>query len=323
MASVFITYKLPGSAQATLEAAGHTVTLRDSEELIDNAELKQALATHDAVIALLTDKIGPEEIAAAGPQLKIIANYAVGYDNIDVPAAAARNIIITNTPDVLSQAVAEHTITLLASLARRIVESDAFTRQGKYHGWRPELLLGTELYGKTLGVVGLGRIGIEVAKRARLGFGMKIAYNDLKPQAAFEQEHEATYCEKIEDLLPRADALSIHVPLLPVTHHLLNAERLALLKPTALIINTARGPIIDEAALVAALQAGKLGGAALDVYEQEPALAPGLAELTNVVLTPHTASATIETRSAMAELAAQNVIAVLGGKPPLTPVVPK
>lgn len=323
MAKVFITYVIPESAKKLLQAAGHEVVVRQGEALITSDELTTAVKEYDAILCLLTDKIDATLLSQAGSRLKVIANYAVGFDNIDVKAAAARNITITNTPDVLTDAVAEHTITLLASLAHRIVESDTFTRAGKYQGWRPLLLLGTELKGKTLGVVGLGRIGIEVARKAKSGFGMNIAYNDLKPNQEFEQEFDAHYYETLDALLPEVDAVSLHVPLIDATHHLINAARLKLMKPTALLVNTSRGPVVDEYALVQALRAHTIGGAALDVFEQEPELASGLDQQPNTVLTPHTASATVEARSAMAELAAKNIIAVLAGQTPPTPVVPK
>lgn len=322
MANVFITYQLPEAAQKLLEAAGHTVTMRPEESLISPDELALALGSADAVITLLTDKIDAGMAEKAGTQLKVIANYAVGYDNLDVPALQARGITVTNTPEVLTEAVAEHAIALLISVARRIVESDTFLRTGKYQGWRPMLLLGTGLTTKTLGIIGLGRIGTDVAQRAKFGLGMNIVYNDLKPNPEFEQKFGATYYAKLEDLLPRVDAISIHVPLLEATKHLINAERLSLMRPSALVINTSRGPVVDEKALVAALQNKQIGGAGLDVFEEEPKLAPGLAELQNVVITPHTASATIEARSAMAELAAKNVIAVLAGEAPITPIKP-
>jgi lactate dehydrogenase-like 2-hydroxyacid dehydrogenase len=209
---------------------------------------------------------------------------------------------------------------LLAAIAQRLVEADKFTRAGKYTGWRPMLLLGTELKDKTLGIVGLGRIGIEVAKRAQKGFDMKIVYNDINRDEEFEQEFNATYFENIDDLIPEVDALSLHVPLVDATRHLINADRLKAFKKTAYLINTARGPVVDEKALLEALKNGEITGAALDVFENEPELTPGLAELPNVILTPHIASATHETRSAMSELAAQNILAVLNNEEPPTPV---
>lgn len=301
----------------------------EEDRVIPREVLLERVKGADAILSLLTDKIDGEVMDAAGPQLKLISNYAVGYDNIDVPAAAQRKIYVSNTPGVLTEAVAEHTFALLLAIARRIPESDQFIRAGKYHGWEPELLLGTELQGKTLGVVGLGRIGSRVAEMANKGMGMKVLYHDPKQDAEFEKEYGAVYQANLDDLLKGSDFVSIHVPLLPTTRHLINAEKLALMKPTAYLINTSRGPVVDEAALVAALKAGtttaaggvppKAGikGAALDVFENEPNLSPGLSELPNVVLTPHTASATNEARGAMAVLAAQAILDVLAGKPPV------
>ena len=320
MARVYITYIIPEAGQKMLEEAGHEVTVREDEDLISRKDIIDALQEYEAVLPLLTDKLGAEEIAEAGDQLKVIANYAVGYDNIDVAAAAARGIVVTNTPDVLTTAVAEHTVTLLLAIAKRIVEADTFTREGKYIGWRPQLLLGTELAGKTLGIVGLGRIGTEVAKRVHQGFDMKLAYNDLKPNDEFEQNFSARYYAKLDEMLPNVDAVTLHVPLLDATRHLINKERLGAMKEGALLVNTSRGPVIDEEALVSALQNKEIRGAALDVFEDEPKLKPGLADLPNVILTPHIASGTLETRSAMAELAAKNIIAVLAGQEPPTPV---
>lgn len=320
MAKVFITTPIPDAGPQALRDAGHEVTVGEGNSISSRTELLAALANYDAVMTMLTDQIDAAAIAHAGPSLKIIANYAVGYDNIDAAAAAARGIAVTNTPDVLTSAVAEHTVALLAALARRIVEADRFTREGHYHGWQPLLLLGTELAGKTLGIVGVGRIGRDVARRTKHGFGMSVAYHDLAPNPDFTQEFSAQYYDTIEKLLPVVDAVTLHVPLLPTTRHLLNAARLQLMRPTALVINTARGPVIDEAALVKALQHKTIAGAALDVFEHEPNLSTGLAELPNVIVTPHIASATIETRRGMATLAAKNIIAVLAGQPPLNPV---
>lgn len=323
MSKVFITYTIPEAGADLLREAGHEVVMRSEETLITREQLIEALQTYDAVLPLLTDKLGAEELAEAGDQLKVIANYAVGFDNIDVAAANEKGIVVTNTPDVLTDAVAEHAMALLSALARRVVEADGFTRAGKYEGWRPMLLLGTGLTDKTLGIVGLGRIGTEVARRAKHGFGMKIAYNDLQPNADFEGEFDATYFEKLDDMLPQIDAVSLHVPLLDATRHLINADRLTAMKDTALLLNTSRGPVVDEEALVIALRDGHIRGAALDVFEDEPALKPGLAELPNVIITPHIASATEEARGAMATLAAQNIVAVLAGEEPPTPVRPK
>lgn len=321
MAKVFITASLPGKAVELLQRAGLKVTIHHGPQRLTEAGLLQAMNEYDGLITLLSDLITTEMLARAGSQLKIIANYAVGFDNIDIKTAQAKGIVITNTPGVVTYSVAEHTIALMLALARRLVEADQFVRAGKYHGWEPELLLGMELRGKTLGIVGGGRIGFETARIAQLGFGMRILYNDLKPRPMFGQGITAQFVLELDRLLPEVDVLSLHVPLLPSTFHLMQAARFKLLKPTALIINTARGAVIDEQALLEALKAGSLRGAALDVFEKEPHLTPGLAEMANVILTPHVASATQETRTAMAEMAAQNVLAVLHGKAPLTPVV--
>lgn len=314
MAKVFVTRKIPQAGLDLLKDVDFS--LWEEDRVIPREVLLERVKGVDAILSLLTDKIDGEIMDVAGPQLKLISNYAVGYDNIDVPAATQRKIFVSNTPGVLTEAVAEHAFALLMAAARRIPESDQFTRQGKYKGWGPLLLLGTELKDKVLGVVGLGRIGSRVAEMAFKGMGMKVIYYDIQPSAEFEQEFSAEF-RGLDALLKEADFVSIHVPLLPETKHLINAEKLALMKPTAYLINTSRGPIVDEAALVETLKGEKIRGAALDVYEKEPNLAPGLAELPNVVLTPHTASATIETRSAMAVLAAQAVLDVLAGKLPV------
>lgn len=306
MKKIFITHKIPSSGPRLLEAQGY--------KFLPGAK------GADAVLCLLTDKIDGAFMDAAGKQLKIIASYNVGVDNIDLKAATDRKIVVTNTPGVLTEAVAEHAIALMLAVARRVVETDAFTRAGKFKGWEPDLLLGIELKNKTLGIVGLGRIGFRVAEIAVKGLGMKVVYNDVKPNADFEKAYDGQYVKKLDDLLKTSDVVSIHVPLLPSTKHLIDAKRLSLMKKTAILINTSRGPVVDEIALVAALRQKQIAGAGLDVYEFEPKFAPGLLKLPNAVLTPHTASATIETREAMSKLAAENIIAVLSGKPPLTPV---
>lgn len=288
----------------------------EEDRVIPREVLLERVKGIDALLPLLTDKIDGEMMDAAGSGLKVIANYAVGYDNIDVKAAIERKIYVANTPGVLTEAVAEHTFALMLAIARRIPESDRFTRAGKYVGWEPMLLLGTEVKDKVLGVVGLGRIGSRVAEMAAKGMGMKVFYHDPKQDPEFEKEFGAVYKKELDDLLKEADFVSIHVPLLPATRHLINADNLKLMKKTGYLINTSRGPVVEEKALVEALKAGTIRGAALDVFEEEPKLAPGLSELDNVVLTPHTASATDEARGAMARLAAQAILDVLGGKAP-------
>lgn len=321
MPKVFITRKIPEAGIKILQEKGYQVVINPEDRVLSKQELIEALKdkNYEAVLCLLTDKIDKDVFEAAGKQCKIFANYAVGYDNIDLKAAAERNIIITNTPEVLTESVAEHTIALMFAIARRIVESDQFMRDGKYTGWAPMLFLGNDLVGKTLGLVGLGRIGAAVAKRMYNGFEMKIIYYDVKRNEELEKKYHLEYRD-LESLLKESDFVSIHVPLLPTTRHLIGAEQIKMMKKTAYLINTSRGPVLDEKALVEALKNGEIKGAALDVYEEEPKMAPGLAELPNTVLTPHTASATEETRSAMSELAARNIVAVLKGQEPITPV---
>jgi glyoxylate reductase len=312
---VFITRKIPDEGLKLLEGKVD-LEVWEEDRVIPREELLKRVKGVDVLLPLLTDKIDAEVMDAAGSQLKAIANYAVGYDNIDVKAATERKIYVANTPGVLTEAVAEHTFALLLSIARRIPESDRFTRAGKYKGWEPMLLLGSAIEGKTLGIVGLGQIGSRVAEMAVKGMKMKIVYHDLKQDLEFEKKLGAVYKKELDDLLKESDFVSIHVPLLPATKHLINAKNLSLMKETAYLINTSRGPVVDEKALVEVLKKEKIAGAALDVFEEEPKLAPGLTELESVVLTPHTASATIETRGAMSTLAAQAVLEVLAGKAP-------
>lgn len=316
MAKIFVTRKIPDAGPRLLVAEGHEVIVSAKDGVLTKEELIAALRAtpYDAVLCLLTDKIDDEVFAAAGAA-KIFANYAVGVDNIDLAAAKKRGLLITNTPGVLTDAVAEHAFALMIAVAKRIAEADRYTRAGEYRGWAPELLLGVDLTGKILGIVGLGRIGSRVAHFAR-GFEMKIIYYDVARNEQFEKESGAAHCFKVDDVLRQADFVSLHVPLLDSTRHLINKERLALMKPTAILVNTSRGSVVDEAALVTALQAGAIRGAGLDVFENEPRLAPGLTELDNVILTPHTASATEETRQAMSRLAAENILAVLSGQTP-------
>jgi glyoxylate reductase len=277
---------------------------------------------YDAVVSLLTDQIDGEVFDAV-PTAKIFANYAVGFNNINLKDAADRGVTITNTPGALTDTVAEFAITLMLAIAKRLGESERFLRAGKYEGWGPELLLGTDLKGKTLGIVGAGRIGYEVARRAHNGFDMNIVYYDVKQLPPLEADFGAEYKATVEEVLTVADVVSIHVPLLPETTHLINAERLRMMKKDAYLVNTSRGPVVDETALVEALKAGTIRGAALDVFEKEPALAPGLSELENIVITPHTASATEGARSEMSRIAAENVIAFLKGEVPPNAVKPQ
>ncbi len=324
--SIILTRRIPEAGlQLLRKQRGFAVWMWDRPTPIPRRVLLQRVRGAHAIISLLTDKIDEEVLRAAGPQLRIVANYAVGYDNIDVDACNRNDVLVTNTPNVLNTAVAEHTIALMMAVGRRIVESDTFTRAKKFKTWQPDLLLGTEFSGKTFGLVGAGRIGSIVARIAHHGLGMKIIYHNPRPNPELEKEYDAKRVSKIQ-LLSKADVVSLHVPLTPETRHLIGAAELAKMKKTALLINTARGPVIDEHALINALSRGVIAGAALDVFECEPAIACSLLDtfavrkLKNIVLTPHTASATVEARNAMATTAAQNVIAVLGGKTAITPV---
>jgi glyoxylate reductase len=269
-------------------------------------------------VTLLSDPITASVLGAC-PLLRVVANYAVGYDNVDLAAAAERGLVVTNTPDVLTEATADTTWALILASARRVVEGDRMMRAGAFRGWGPDLLLGTDLRGKFLGIVGMGRIGRAVARRAP-AFGMRVAYCDSK---RLPESSEAALCARflpLEELLRRSDVVSLHCPLNASTHHLLDSARLAMLKPTAVLVNTARGPAVDEAALVESLRSGRLAAAGLDVYEREPTISPGLAELPNAVLLPHLGSAGRETREAMARIAVENVREVLCGRSALTPV---
>ena len=315
---IFVTREIPDAGIKMLKEKGYEVEVSSKDGVLTKEELISAVKgkNYDAVLCLLTDKIDDGIFEAAGPQCKIFANYAVGFDNIDLAAAKKRGIMITNTPGVLTETVAEHTFALMLAVAHRIPEGDKFTKAGKYAGWAPMLLLGSDVSKKTLGVVGLGRIGSRVAYHAVKGFEMKALYYDPKPNPDFEKEYGAKFVD-LETLLKDSDFVSIHVPLLPETRHLIGEKELKMMKKTAYLINTSRGPIVDEPVLVKALQERWIAGAALDVFENEPKLAQGLAESDNVVLTPHIASATLETRSKMSEMVASNIIEALsGGIPP-------
>jgi len=314
---IFITKMVPESGIKRLKDKGYEIVVNSEDRVLTKKELINSLKgqNYDALFCLLTDKIDGEVMDSFGPRLKIIANMAVGYDNINIEEAKKRGIMITNTPDVLTNTVAEHAFALMLAIARRIAEADKFTRALKWQGWAPMLLLGNDLSGKTLGVVGLGRIGSRVAYHAAKGFDMKILYYDVNRNENFEKEFGAIYLP-LEDLLKQSDFISIHVPLFDSTRRLINAENLKLMKPSAYLVNTSRGPVIDEAALAYALANKVIKGAALDVFEFEPEITPELLQLDNVILTPHIASATEETRSKMSDLAATNIIEVLEGRTP-------
>ncbi|NWF72049.1 MAG: D-glycerate dehydrogenase [Nitrospirae bacterium] len=274
--------------------------------------LREGLCHADAAIVTLGDCVDAETIHVA-PRLKILANYAVGYNNIDLAAAQQRGLIVTNTPDVLTDATADLTWALLLATARRVVEGDALVRSGHWTGWSPTQLLGAEVSDKTLGIIGMGRIGQAVAQRA-VGFRMPVLYHTGRAMAVSSLPREWEY-RSLQNLLVEADVVTIHVPLTPATHHLIGSRELSWMRPTAFLINTARGPIVDEAALVEALKRGIIAGAGLDVYEEEPALHPGLAQLKQAVLLPHLGSATLQARVQMGLVCLKNIQAVLDGRP--------
>jgi len=278
----------------------------------------------DALLTLLTDQIDKEVLDIAKEQgIKIVSNYAVGFNNIDVKYAEGLGITVTNTPGHFSDCIAEHSVALTLALTTRLAEADRFMRKGKYKGWDPMILTGTDLSKKTLGLIGAGRIGERFAQHMTKGFDMKCYYYDVKRNEAMEQATGAEFVPTIEEVLKKSDIVSLHVPLLPSTQHLINKETLALMKPTAFLINTSRGPVVDEVALVDALQKGVIRGAGLDVFEFEPKLTKGLIKLENVVLTPHIASARESARTEMATLAAQAIIDVTEGRTPECKVTPE
>jgi lactate dehydrogenase-like 2-hydroxyacid dehydrogenase len=299
-----------------LKAAGHEVRLSGDTDLMSMTSL---LSDADALICMLTDAIGPLVLDTT-PRLKIIANVAVGVENIDVPAALARGTVVTNTPNVLTESTADHTFALLLAAARRIPEADQTVRNGEFPPWGlQQHLTGLDVHGKTLGIVGLGRIGAAVARRGK-GFGMSLLYHSRTRRPVLENEL-GIQLVSFQELLAQSDVVCVHVPATTETHHIFDAAAFARMKSTAILVNVARGAVVDEVALVAALQEGAIAGAGLDVFEHEPAVHPGLLELReHVVLAPHLGSATEDTRRAMGDMAIDNVLAVLGGKPPLTPV---
>ncbi len=318
MSRIVVTGRVPDAAIEKLRAE-HDVDAWPGPESIGREELLRRVAGTDAVLSLLTERIDGELLDAAGPQLKVVANVAVGYDNIDVPACAERSVVATNTPGVLTDATADIAFGLILMATRRLGEGERLIRSGQAWKWGMFFLLGTGLQGKTLGVVGMGGIGQATARRAR-AFGMEIVYqsrSEIDPGIAAELGARRV---ELDELLTVSDVVSLHCPYGPATHHLFGAEQFAAMKSSAHLINTARGPIIDEAALAAALRGGRIAGAGLDVYEHEPRVHPELLDLENVALVPHLGSATVETRTAMAMLAADNALAVLGGEQPPTPI---
>jgi glyoxylate reductase len=319
--AVLLTRRIPSTVLARLESACE-VDLYSGESAIPRSDLLARLPGKQALLSLLTDRVD-EEVLAAGSDLRIVANIAVGHDNVDVAAAKARGIKVTNTPDVLTEATAELAWALILSATRRVAEGERLLRRGGWKGWALDFMLGMELRGKQLGIVGLGRIGMAVASRAP-AFGMTVAYHSLggesAPAPGSPLPPPLMKALALDELLATSDVVSLHVPLTPATRHLIDRRALARMKRSAYLVNTSRGPVVDEEALAWALRERLIAGAALDVYEREPSVNSGLASLENVVLAPHLGSATTETRTAMADLAVRNVLAVLRGEPPLTPV---
>jgi glyoxylate reductase len=310
--SVLLTRRIPASVLARLEEACD-VDLNDRDTDLTAEELLARVRGKQGLIALLTNAVN-RQVLDAGRDLKVVANIAVGYNNIDIAAARERGVIVTNTPDVLTESSADLTWALILGITRRIVEGDRLVRARQWKGWALDFMLGTELAGKQLGIVGFGRIGRAVAARAS-AFGMRVAYMSRTPQNVSNAE-----AMPLDRLLSTSDVVSLHCPLTADTRHLIDQAALARMKRSAYLINTSRGPVVDEAALAWALKNRIISGAALDVYEEEPKVHPDLLTLENVVLAPHLGSATTETRTAMADLAVRNTIAVLSGQPPLTPV---
>lgn len=309
MPRVLITRSIPEEGIKMLREAGIEVDVRNKKDPIEEDELAQLLETkeYDALIPLLTDRIGEETLASAS-SLKIISNFAVGFNNIDIESAAKLGIVVANTPGASTESVAEHTIALMLTLSRRLLEADAFIRAGKFKGWDPMIFWGRDLSEATLGIIGAGRIGARTAEIATRGFGMKVVYHDIVRSKELEKKDGAVFLDSHDDVFKQADFVSIHVPLLPETRHLADSKRIGMMKKDACLINTSRGPVVDEKALVEALREKRIRGAALDVFEDEPEMAPSLVELPNVILTPHIASATAAARVDMSKTAAGNII---------------
>jgi glyoxylate reductase len=312
---VLVTREIPSAGLRALEPFDVRVL---HERPPERGELLDAVRGVSGILSTATEKMDGELMDAAGEDLKVIANMAVGYDNVDVEASAERGIVVTNTPGVLDETTADVAFMLLLAAARRLGEGERLLRAGRWEWWGPKQLMGRDVWGKRLGIVGFGRIGQAVARRAR-GFGMEVLYHNRSRKEEAEQEVGARYVE-FDELLETVDFVSVHTPLTDETHHLIGPKELGRMKPTAVLVNTSRGPVVDEAALADALAAGRIFAAGLDVYEEEPKVHPKLLELENVVLAPHIGSASVETRDRMAALAAENLAAVLRGEDPKTPV---
>jgi glyoxylate reductase len=317
---VYVTRTLPPPGHGPLVEAGFEVDQHDSDGPPSPAELVEHLAQADGLLCTLTDRIDGAVLDAA-PRLRVVANLAVGFDNIDLAAAAARDVVVTNTPDVLTEATADLAWALLLAAARRLGEGERLVRAGQWRGWAPSQLLGRPVHGRMLGILGLGKIGRAVARRAA-GFGMDVCYHNRRRDESAETETGARFVE-LDELFEAADFVSLHAPLNESSRHVVDAAVLRRMKPTAVLVNTARGALVDEPALVDALRTGAIAAAGLDVFEREPAIADGLATLDNVVLAPHLGSATTEARAAMVRCCCDNITAVLTGQPPPNAVDPE
>lgn len=315
MSKVFITTTIPDLARKLLVKKGFSVRLNDSSKPLDHEDLKKVLKEYNAVITSVVDKLDEEILASASNNLKIIANYAVGFDNIDVLAAKRRGIVVTNTPGVAGEAVAEQTFALILACKKQLLAADKYVRMGKFKSFEAMLFAAPQLWGKTIGIVGLGRIGTYVGHIAYGGFKMDILYYDIVSSDDFEMLTEAKFTS-LGDLLKQSDVVTLHVPLTPLTRHLISRRELKMMKDDAILINTSRGAVVDEEALIFALREKWIAAAGLDVYEHEPRVPHALSTLGNVVLSPHTASATLECREEMARIAAGNIIDVFEGKTP-------
>lgn len=315
MFNIYVTREIPEPGLKLLRERFGNFEMNKEDRVLTQSELLENVRGKDAVLCLLTDKIDAKVLEAAGPKCKIFSNYAVGYNNIDVAEATKRGIMITNTPGVLTDATADLAIALLFACSRRLVEADKFTRSGKFSGWGPMLFLGQDVTKKTLGIIGAGRIGSNVARKMAHGFNMKILYVDKSGNPELERDIGAKKAD-MQTLLRESDFISIHVTLTAETTHMIGEKEFKAMKPNCIFINTSRGPVVDEVALVKAVKSKQIFAAGLDVFEREPILAPGLADLPNVIIPPHIASATLWTRSKMAEMAAKNLIDALEGRMP-------
>lgn len=322
MAKIFVSRKFPGTHLERLVNSGNEVHVCEFDRPLSPEEFLERARGMDAVLSFLTDKIDAEVIDAIGPQVKIFSNYAVGFDNITLKDATDKKVLVSNTPcDEVNEAVSEHAVTLMLALSRRIVEADEATKRGSYSGWEPNIFLGHAMRGKTLGIVGLGRIGTMAAKKVK-GFDMRVLYNKRSPDPDAEREFGIEFSD-LERLYRESDFISIHVPLTDETRGMIGRDAIEKMKHGVIIVNTARGPIVDEHALVDGLREGKIGGAGMDVFETEPNINPELVGMENVILTPHIASATFEAREKMGQLAVDAILKTINGEKPENLVNPE